>query len=158
MVAIKMNTLFKSPLAQDQTSDSTFPSYDGSGHSLIIPVISETLIVGKRLVDQGGYRITKTVTERDERVDEKLKKNSVSVELRAIGTLLPTMETPAPRHEGNTLIISVVEEVLVTEKRLMLKEELRITRSEETVRNPVHVSVRSESVHIEPLLPTTSPS
>lgn len=153
-----MNKFFNSHLAQKQTADSTFLSTDMANNSLIIPVINETLIVKKRSVDQGGFRITKTVSERDERVDEALKTNTVKVELRAIGTLLPTMETPAPRHEGDTLIISVVEEVLVTEKRLMLKEELRITRSEETLRKPVHVSVRSEVVHIEPLLPINSSS
>jgi hypothetical protein len=47
-----------------------------------------------------------------------------------------------PRQEGDTLIIPLMEEVLVLEKRLMLREELHITRRRE--QNP-HVSpVRRE--------------
>jgi stress response protein YsnF len=36
------------------------------------------------------------------------------------------------RHEGETTIIPIVEEVLHTERRLFLKEEVRITRKKTT--------------------------
>lgn len=36
-----------------------------------------------------------------------------------------------PRQEGDTLIVPLTEEVLVIEKRLMLREELHITRRRE---------------------------
>jgi hypothetical protein len=42
-------------------------------------------------------------------------------------------EPPVQRQEGDTLILPVVEEVLVVEKRLMLREEIRITRRREQV-------------------------
>lgn len=53
------------------------------------------------------------------------------------------LDKPAePRQEGDTLILSLMEEVLVLEKRLLLREELHITRRRE--QNP-HVSpVRRE--------------
>ena len=53
------------------------------------------------------------------------------------------LDKPAePRQEGDTLIVPLMEEVLVLEKRLLLREELHITRRRE--QNP-HVSpVRRE--------------
>jgi hypothetical protein len=56
------------------------------------------------------------------------------------------------------LIVSVVEEVLVTEKRLMLKEELRITRTESVFHDPQKFSLRSEDIAIERLEPGDPPA
>lgn len=123
----------------------------------VVPLLEESLDVGKRTVDQGGYRIVKTVHRRDEVVDEPLATHSVRVERHAVGRLLPSMEAPASRQEGDTLIIPVVEEVLVTEKRLMLKEELHITRTDAVVHRPVTFSLRSEDVVIERLEPGIPP-
>lgn len=114
-----------------------------------IPVIEESITIEKRLVQKGGYRIDKQITEHEQVVDEALLAYDVSVERVAIGRLLPTMEAPASRQEGETLVIPVVEEVLVTEKRLMLKEELRVTRVQSTFRNPQTVSLRREEITVE---------
>jgi uncharacterized protein (TIGR02271 family) len=119
----------------------------------IVPVIEEQIQVEKQVVDQGGYRLSKKVSIRHETVDEPLISRSVQVERRPVGRLLPTMQSPPARHEGTTLIISVVEEVLVTEKRLMLKEEIHVTQTDVTVHKPVNVALRSEEILIEPLEP-----
>ncbi|RYD22010.1 MAG: DUF2382 domain-containing protein, partial [Spirochaetia bacterium] len=100
----------------------------------VVPVIEESLEVGKRTVDQGGYRIVKTVSVREEWVDEPLLSQTSHVERRPIGRLLPTLDAPVSRQEGDTLIISIVEEVLVTETRLMLKEEIHIKQVDSVVR------------------------
>ena len=121
--------------------------------TLVVPVIEESLVVDKRVVDQGGYRIVKSVDVREEVVDEPLVAHTVDVERRMIGRLLPSMEVPASRQEGNTWIVSVVEEILVTEKRLMLKEELHIRRTESTTHHLQKFSLRSENVAVEPLEP-----
>ena len=47
------------------------------------------------------------------------------------------------------MIIPLVEEVLVVERRLLLREELRITRRQETRSEAQTVTVRSEDVVIE---------
>lgn len=123
----------------------------------VVPVIEESLVVDKRVVDQGGYRIVKSVDVREEVVDEPLVAHTVDVERRVIGRLLPSMEVPAPRQEGDTWIVSVVEEVLVTEKRLMLKEELHIRRTESVTHHSQTFSLRSENVAIERLEPGVPP-
>jgi len=58
-------------------------------------------------------------------------------------------EAPQTRQEGDTLIVPILEEVLVVEKRLMLKEELHIRKqsSERTERQTIRL--RSEQVKIE---------
>jgi stress response protein YsnF len=53
------------------------------------------------------------------------------------------------RHEGNTTIIPIYEEVLVVEKGLMLKEEIRITKRTTETHQPQQVITRSEEVIVE---------
>jgi stress response protein YsnF len=53
------------------------------------------------------------------------------------------------RHVGNTMIISLLEEVLVVEKRLMLKEELHITKGEVETYKPQRVTLRTEEAVVE---------
>ena len=57
------------------------------------------------------------------------------------------------RQEGDTLIVPVLEEVLVVEKRLLLKEEVRITRTRTEVHSPQAVTLRSEEAVIEEIAP-----
>ncbi len=56
---------------------------------------------------------------------------------------------PAIRYEGDTMIIPLLEEVMVVEKRMMIKEELHIRRQQTTVHEPQRVTLRSEEVTIE---------
>ncbi len=112
-----------------------------------IPIYAETVQVAKRIVETGKAVIKKTVSERDEVVEAMLARHDVAVERVPIGRVVG--EVPPARQDGDTWILPVVEEVLVVEKRLILKEELHIrttTRHEafqETVR------LRTEHVAIE---------
>jgi stress response protein YsnF len=49
------------------------------------------------------------------------------------------------------MIVPLLEEVLVVEKRLVLKEELRITKRQHKTRKPQRVTLRSEEVRVEHL-------
>lgn len=118
---------------------------------VVIPIVEEMLTVDKREVVTGGVRLTKRVTEREEVIDEALLRESVTVERVPINQIVAT--APPARQEGDTLIVPVLEEVLVTEKRLMLKEEVRITRTQTTVHDPQTVTVRSEEAVLEDIIP-----
>ena len=120
-----------------------------------VPLVAETADVRKVDVDTGGYRITRRVSTRNEQIDEQLLSESVQIERRAIGQ--PVSVAPEVRREGDTLIVPVLEEVLVTEKRLMLVEEVRITRVQHTRRDTQTVPLREESIHIERLEPQGDP-
>ena len=114
---------------------------------LVVPVLVEELDVQKRLVETGKVRITKVVHERETLVDEPLFHDKVAI------TRVPmqrVVDGPVPvREENGTTIISIVEEVLVVEKRLMLREEIHIRKQRIETHQPQHITLRSEEVRIE---------
>lgn len=66
--------------------------------------------------------------------DEQLFGEDVSVERVPVNRILDgPIET---RHEGDTTIIPVIEEVLTVQKRLFLREEVRITRRRTPIKEP----------------------
>ncbi len=115
--------------------------------AIMIPVIAEELDVQKRTVTTGRVRLTKTVSERQEVVEEPLFKEEVEIERVAVNRVLD--EPISMRYEDETLIIPLIEEVLVVEKRLMLREEVRVTRRSTETHETQHVTLRSEEINIE---------
>jgi stress response protein YsnF len=58
-------------------------------------------------------------------------------------------EIPAPWEDGDVLVIPVVEEILVVEKRLILKEELRVRRRREVDHVEQPVTLRAMEAIVE---------
>jgi stress response protein YsnF len=118
----------------------------GQDESVRIPVIEESARIERVQTVVGKVRIDKTVQERIEQIDEPLVSEEVEVEHVTINR--PVDEAPSIRHEGNTLVIPLLEEVLVVEKRLVLREEVRVRKLSKEVRSPQEVSLRSEQIEI----------
>ncbi len=113
----------------------------------VIPVVEETLRVEKREYESGRVLVHKTVTERDEVAEVLLRQQDLIVERVPVGRAVS--EAPQTRQDGDTLIVPILEEVLVVEKRLFLKEELHI-RKHSSERTEQHkVRLRTEHVEIE---------
>ena len=113
----------------------------------IIPLVEETATVGKRNVVTGRIRV-RTVTDTVEelaRADDQ--RETVEVTRVPIDRMIET--APEVRTEGDVTILPVVEEVLVVEKRLVLKEELHIRRRVETENVEVPVSLRKQRAVVE---------
>ena len=128
------------------------PASAPAGTGLTVPVIEEAVDVRTQAVDRGAVRITKSVVTRDEQVETLLQEERVEVERRPIGkTISNSSSLPAPHYEGDTLVIPVLEEVLVTEKRTVLVEEVRVTRVQQAQRQSLQVPLRREEVHVERL-------
>lgn len=119
----------------------------GEESTYVLPVTQEDLTVGKQRVETGSVKIHKSVQERVEVVDEALQSEEVDVERVTINR--PIDEPPAVRHEGDILIIPLLEEVLFVEKRLVLREEIRIKKVQKEIRAPQQVTLRQEQVEIE---------
>ncbi|HEU4329189.1 MAG TPA: YsnF/AvaK domain-containing protein [Roseiflexaceae bacterium] len=120
-----------------------------------LEVIEETLSVEKRRVETGRVRVQKLVREHEEQIDEPLLREEVEVERVPINQVI---DAPVGiRQEGDVTIVPVIEEVLVVEKRLVLKEELRITRREHVERAQQTVTLRREELHVERLSPQDDP-
>jgi uncharacterized protein (TIGR02271 family) len=114
---------------------------------LVLPVLAEALDVQTRRVETGRVRLHKTVQTREVLVDEPLLREEVVIERVPVNRVV---EGPIPvRYEGDTMIVSVLEEVLVVETRLRLTEELRITTRRTETHQPVPVTLRREDVTIE---------
>lgn len=136
----------------DQPADAGLPST----LPLLIPVIAETATVTRNVVETGRVRLTKTVTGHPQTLPLALRHDEVHTERVPVNQFLPD-EAPAPdsRHEGDTLIIPVLREVLV--KRLLLVEELHVTRRQLTTTEPQTVVLRQEQVQVERLPPAQQP-
>jgi uncharacterized protein (TIGR02271 family) len=114
---------------------------------LVVPVVVEELEVQKRVVETGKVRMTKVVHERETLVDEPLVRENVAISRVPMQRVV---EGPIPmREEQGTTIISVVEEVLVVEKRWMLREEIHIRKRRTETHQPQPITVRSEEVQVE---------
>ena len=114
---------------------------------MVVPVLVEELEVQKRPVETGKVRITKVVHERETTVDEPLWHDDVAITRVPIQRVV---DGPVPvREENDTTIISVVEEVLVVEKRWMLREEIHIRKQRIETHQPQRITLRSEEVQVE---------
>ena len=114
-----------------------------------IPLAEERIEIGKRELERGRVVVRTRVEEREELAEVVLQQENVIVERVPRG--VPVETAPAVREEDGVLIVPVIEEQLVIQTRLILKEEIRITRRSRTevVREPVRL--RSERVEVERL-------
>ena len=116
---------------------------------LVIPVLREEVSVGKRTRARGGVRLRKSVSRREEQVEASLAVETLEVRRVAVGRVVPLSEAPQARQEGDTLVVPVLEEVMVLEKRVRIKEELHITRSVRQEPYAGTVELRAEQLAVE---------
>jgi uncharacterized protein (TIGR02271 family) len=115
---------------------------------IVIPVIEEQLQVSKVWEETGRVQISKTVTEEAVDFNLPVSQEEVIMERKPINQYVDTAP-PASRYEGDTLIIPVIKEVLVVEKKLMLVEELHIIkRKTEQMVSGTEI-LRKEAVTVE---------
>ena len=113
----------------------------------VVPAVEETAVVRKERVVTETVRLRKRVHEEEEVLDVPVQTEAIEVERVPVGRWI---EAPAEvRHEGDTAVYPVVEEVLVVEKRLRLVEEVRVTRRRTTRRVQERVGLRREEVVVE---------
>ena len=99
-----------------------------------IPLHAEDLTVSKLQVADDIVRVRTVTREHETFVEETLNHERVEIERVPIGRQIEAI--PPVRQEGDTTILSVMEETLVIARRLILKEEVHIRR--------LHVSERHQ--------------
>ncbi|HXG84336.1 MAG TPA: YsnF/AvaK domain-containing protein [Pyrinomonadaceae bacterium] len=112
----------------------------------VIPVIEEQITVDKQVVESGKVRISKHVREVEELVDIPLLHEEVSVERVLVNRVVE--ERLPVRYDGDMLIIPVVEEQVVVQKRLVLIEELHVRKQTIETHQPQRVTLLKEEVEI----------
>ena len=111
-----------------------------------IPLARETLHVGRRRVDTELVTVKTATDVEPVLIDEMLHAEHVAIRRTPVGRFVD--EPPAPRYEGEALVIPVVEEVVVVERRLRLVEEVRIERQVDTRRHRETVPLRRQRVEV----------
>lgn len=126
----------------------TWSFYRGEGRT-IVPVVEERVRVEIRAAPERKTRIRRRVVEESRLVETPVWRERVEVERVPVNTYVD--QAPGPRHEGDTLIVPCVEEVVVIEKRLLVREELRIRIVSEQRIDRQTVQLRRHEVDVEPL-------
>ena len=120
----------------------------------VLTLVEEVARVEKRDVVTGRVRIATRTDTVDQTVRETLEGQTVEVSRISVDRmLLPGEPVPQIRTEGDLTVIPVLEEVLVVEKRLVLKEELRVLRRVETGVFEETVALHRQSAVIDHLDP-----
>ncbi len=103
------------------------------GGSLVVPLVAERLVVGKREVSLGELRIIKRVEQERSAQQVSLTHDNLQVERVAINQPADPAAIPVSREENG---------VLVVQKQLLLVEEVRISRQQVTEQQTVSDVVR----------------
>lgn len=111
-----------------------------------IALVEERLKIDVRQVETGTVQIHKKVVSEEVTQEVPVVSEEVLVERKPINQYIENV--PTVRVEGDTTIISVVKEVLVVEKRLMLVEELHITKTQIASTTTVTETLRKETIEI----------
>ena len=107
----------------------------------------EEIAIARRRIPRDTVRVSKTTSSQPRRVEETLTHHRVEVERVPINAYVDA--APPLRQEGDVTILSVVEEVLVPEGRLLLREEVRMRRVEMTETHAETVILRREEATVE---------
>ena len=112
-----------------------------------LPLAEENLVLQRRTVETGTVRVRTVLQSREEVARAEIYRQAVSVEHVPINREID--EVPTPWEDGDVLVIPVVEEVLVVEKRLILREEVRVRRRREVDQIEQPVSLRTMEALVE---------
>ena len=129
--------------AFDKTMNTTLAADQSE---MVLPLHEESISVTKRVVEKDLVRVFRTTKQSEQLVDELLKQEHVEIERNAIGK--PIDQMPSVREEGDTIIIPVVEEILVVERRLILKEEVHVRRVRAEERHQERVVLRKQEAEV----------
>jgi stress response protein YsnF len=113
----------------------------------VIPLAEEELRVGKRQVTRAKVRVHTVVDMVEELARATLDEETVEVTRVPVDRVVD--HAPEVRTENGVTIVPILEEVLVVEKRLVLKEELHIRKQVATENVEVPVELRKQRAVVE---------
>jgi stress response protein YsnF len=124
-------------------------SQDTSSEVEVIALAEEEVRLDKRIVTTGKVRVRTIVDVETELAKATLDGETVEVTRVPIDRIVE--QPPGIRVEDNVTIIPVLEEVLIVEKRLFLKEEVHIRKLATTEEVEIPVELRKQHAVIERL-------
>jgi len=112
-----------------------------------LPLTEEQIHIEKRRVTTGKVRVQTMVDVSDELVTQELTAERVAVSRVPVNRYVEI--APQIRTEGELTIIPILQEVLVVERKLLLKEEIHIQRTVTTELVTETVPVRKQRAVVE---------
>jgi stress response protein YsnF len=112
-----------------------------------IELAEETFSVSKRQIDSARVRV-RVRTETDT-VNPRVSLFDQHVEVQRVPIGREVTEIPQIREEGDVTIIPILEEILVVEKRLILKEEVHVRRAVSQTEVTQPVTLRRQRAEVE---------
>jgi len=108
----------------------------------ILRLAEEDVEISKRAEDVGGVQVSRVTRTYRKPIEEILRQEKVEVERVPLDQ--PVDEVPPVRQEGDVIVVPVVEEVISVERRLVLKEEVRIRKVETTEKYQDEVTLHKQ--------------
>ncbi len=113
---------------------------------LVVQLHHEEADVLRRRVETAVVRVETTTRTREALVDEPVVHERVEIERIPVGRVVDA--APPVREEDGTTIIPVIEEIIVVERRLVLKEEIHLRRVRVTAQHRETVVLREQEALI----------
>ena len=135
------------------------------GDALVVPLYAEDVAVSRRQVETSVVRVATVTHSRDHLIKEALTHERVEIEHVPVGRYVDAV--PPIREEGDLTIMPIVEEVVVVERKLLLREEVHIRRVRSTEQHVETVQLRRQEAVVTrtpaskagtPASPVLSPS
>jgi uncharacterized protein (TIGR02271 family) len=125
---------------------STIERSDKPGGTDVLKLFAEEAKITRQTVETGRVRIARVTDTRDHLVDELLARTDVEVERVPVGRVVEAI--PPVRDDGDLMVVPVVEETVVIERKLVLEEEIRIRRERTTERFQETVKLRHHTAEV----------
>lgn len=123
------------------------PDLDGQR---TLPLFEERATVEVRKVERGRVRVSTRVLTHEENVVRAVTREAVEIVRVPVGREVDAVPSVREEPDG-TLVVPVVEERLVVETRLVLREEVHLRRRRETETVTVPVTLRREEAEVRRL-------
>lgn len=124
------------PAAQNETAETD-----------VVPLVEETLHLDKRHVTTGKVRVSTKTDVVQELAHASLEGETVEVTRVPVDRIVD--HAPEIRTENDVTIIPIMEEILVVEKRLVLKEELHVRKARTQDKVEIPVELRKQRAVVE---------
>lgn len=95
---------------------------------------------------EAAIAVAITTANVEKEIDVELAHERIVIDRVPIGLQVDVV--PAVRIEGDTTIYPIVEEIVVVEKRLVLKEEVRVRRLIESTTHRELIPLRAQHVQV----------
>lgn len=115
--------------------------------SIVVPVVEEEVSVGRETIATGSVRVHVAQTEEIRSIELEAVHAAVEIERVHVGREVERAEPPW--RDGDVLVVPVYEETVVLQRRLVLREELRLHMRPQRHRWQEQVMLRRDEPTVE---------